>query len=128
MRVELTEIKISSRIRQDLGDLGPLIDSMRRVGQIHPILLDADNRLVCGYRRVEAAKALGWDSLDARQIDVESRHDLLLMEAEENIARKAFTPDEMGRIDGLLSRHSRRGWFWRLYAFFMDLLDRIFRR
>ncbi|MCB1172128.1 MAG: ParB N-terminal domain-containing protein [Leptospiraceae bacterium] len=128
MRIQLDQIKVSNRIRKDLGDLGPLIDSLRRVGQLQPILIDGDNRLICGFRRLEAARQLGWDSLDTRQIDIDSKHDLLLMEAEENTARKNFNPAELERIDLLLNRHSRRGIFWKIFAFFLDLLDRIFGR
>lgn len=128
MRAQVSEIKTLNRIRKDLGDLSPLVDSMRRVGQLQSILLDSDNRLICGYRRLEAAKALGWDSIEAKQIDVDSRHDLLLMEAEENISRKSFTSDEMARIDDLLHRHSRPGVLWKFIAYLMDLLERLFKR
>lgn len=128
MRIGIDEIKTTNRIRKDIGDLSTLIDSMRRVGQLQPILVDSDKTLICGFRRMEAARELGWDSLEYRQLDVDSRHDLLLMEAEENISRKNFTADEMARIENMLHRHSRTGFFWKFIAMIIDFFERIFKR
>ena len=128
MRIKISEIRIGNRIRKNAGDLTALKDSMRRVGLLQPVLVDPGNHLVSGYRRLEAAKVLGWESIEARLVDVEDKKERLLVEAEENTTRKDFTPDELARADKLLDRYSRTGIFWHFVAWFMDLLERVFRR
>ena len=127
MRVKISEIRIGNRIRRTTGDITTLKESMRRLGLLQPILIDPQNNLVAGFRRLEAAKDLGWESIEARLVDVKNRQERLIVEAEENTTRKDFTPDEMTRADKLLERHSRTGIFWKFFAWFMDLLDRLFK-
>ena len=47
-------MNIETRFRQDLGDLKPLIESIKRHGLLHPIVLSEDNQLICGRRRLAA--------------------------------------------------------------------------
>ena len=47
-------MNIKTRFRQDLGDLKPLIESIKRHGLLHPIVLSEDNQLICGRRRLAA--------------------------------------------------------------------------
>ncbi len=128
MKLNISEIRVGNRIRRDPGDLSELKDSMRRLGLLQPILVDTNNILVAGYRRLESAKALGWDSIETRLVDVQDKRDRLIIEADENITRRDFTPDELEKADQLMERYSREGWLWRVMAWFLDLIDRIFRR
>ena len=54
--VPISNIKYEDkfRFRKDLGDLGPLIESIKRQGLIHPIVITEDNQLICGRRRLAA--------------------------------------------------------------------------
>jgi len=128
MRIKISEIKIDNRIRKNSGDLTPLKDSMRRLGLLHPILIDPSNHLVAGHRRLEAARQLGWESIEARLVDIKDKKDRLIIETEENTTRRDFTPEELSRVDKLMNRYSKQGFFWRLISWFLDLIDRIFRR
>lgn len=128
MRMKLTEIRIGNRIRKNPGDLSELKDSMRRLGLLQPILVDTDNNLVAGFRRLEAAKELGWETIDARLIEVKDRKERLIIEADENVTRRDFSPEELQKADELLERYSREGIFWRIWSWILDIIDRIFRR
>ncbi len=128
MRMKLTEIRIGNRIRRNPGDLSELKDSMRRLGLLQPILVDTDNNLVAGFRRLEAAKELGWETIDARLIEVKDRKERLIIEADENVTRRDFSPEELQKADELLDRYSREGIFWRIWSWILDIIDRIFRR
>ena len=48
------------RFRKDFGDLIGLAASMRELGLLQPIVVTTDGRLLCGERRLRAAKLLGW--------------------------------------------------------------------
>jgi Fe-S-cluster containining protein len=67
----ITAIKVGNRHRKLLGDLEPLAESLETVGLLHPVVVDAKNRLIAGQRRLEAAKLLGWKTVPVRVIDLD---------------------------------------------------------
>ena len=96
MIVKIDDIKIKKRVRRDLGDLEALKDSLKQYGLMNPITLNSKYELVAGERRLEAAKSLGWERINAIVLDknVDKLHQLE-MELEENNQRKEFTDDEL---------------------------------
>lgn len=88
-------IQVGHRHRRDLGDLTELVDSIRDMGMLQPITISPDGVLICGARRLAAAKQLG-----LRQINVWIRADIstplqhLLAEQHDNMIRKPFSPAE----------------------------------
>lgn len=92
-------ITVGQRHRREPGDLTPLMDSMQRIGLLQPVTITPDGYLICGYRRVEAAKSLGWSTL---RVWVRSgiSDDLtrLLAERDENTTHKPLTPLEAARL------------------------------
>lgn len=95
MLVNISEIKIKRRVRKDLGDLEPLKDSLRRYGLLNPVTIDSQYNLIAGERRLAAAKAIGWTSINAVIINNVSPLTKLELEIEENNQRKEFTDAEL---------------------------------
>ena len=95
MLVNISEIKIKRRVRKDLGDLEPLKDSLRRYGLLNPVTIDSQYNLIAGERRLAAAKAIGWTSINAVIINNVSPLTKLELELEENNQRKEFTGAEL---------------------------------
>ena len=56
--VALADIKVGEGHRSDLGDIGALVDSIRRVGLTTPPVIDGDHNLLLGRRRLEALMRL----------------------------------------------------------------------
>ena len=96
MLINIEDIKVKKRVRRDLGDLTALKDSMHRYGLMNPITLNSNYELVAGERRLEAAKSLGWERINANILDsnVDNIRQLE-MELEENNQRKEFTDEEL---------------------------------
>lgn len=96
MLVKIEDIKVKKRVRRDLGDLTALKDSMHRYGLMNPITLNSNYELLAGERRLEAAKSLGWERINANILDsnVDNIRQLE-MELEENNQRKEFTDEEL---------------------------------
>lgn len=111
MQVLITNIKVPDRVRKDVGDLDPLMESLKRCGQLNPITLSREMELIAGFRRLSAAQRLGWKMIDASVVDGLTALRRLEMELEENVYRKDFTPDELlegvKRLEAL--RHPKFG-------------------
>jgi ParB-like chromosome segregation protein Spo0J len=100
-------IRVGPRVRKDLGDLGPLIDSIREHGVLQPIGVTPDYDLVFGYRRLVAChERLGFDTIPAQIIDVGN---ILRAEIDENEVRKDYTPSEKVAIVELLRGYTHGG-------------------
>lgn len=88
-------ITVGVRHRNDLGDLGPLMSSVNRLGLLQPVTITPEGVLVCGCRRLEAIKRLGWRTL---RVWVRSglSDDLtrLLAQQDENATHKPLSPLE----------------------------------
>src|SRR4029078_7625519 len=91
-------MNIKTMFRQDLGDLKPLIDSIKRHGLLHPIVLSEDNQLICGRRRLAACMQLGYKEIE---FTYTRSTDLREAETDENneTIRKSFTVEEIAEID-----------------------------
>ena len=94
MKVPLKEITLGERARKEYGDLEELGESLTRLGQIQPIVLDENNCIRAGGRRYSAAILLGWDDIECVYMEDLSPIEKKEVELEENIARKSFTWQE----------------------------------
>lgn len=112
--LKIADIRIGDRIRSFPGDLSALKESMQSVGLLNPILVDSSDRLIAGYRRLTAARQLGWETIDVRIVDVADTDLRLLMEIGENTARQDFSPEQLARGEKRLRRCRNRGAGWKL--------------
>lgn len=98
--MKIADIKIGSRARQVTGWLDDLQRSIDALGVLQPIGVTPSNELIFGYRRLMACKALGFEEIPARVIDVNADDPVtaLRMEQAENEVRKDFTASEKVEI------------------------------
>ena len=94
MLVPVEDIKVKKRIRKDMGDISSLAESMKRLGQISPIVITKKNVLVAGGRRLEAARFLGWRTINAVVAEIPDELTMLEYEVEENAQRQDFNREE----------------------------------
>ena len=133
MKIKTADIIVKERVRIDAGDLGPLMESLDRVGLINPVTITDSKELIAGHRRLEAAKRLGWDVIDCHIVFPSSGIERLRIEADENITRKDFTEVEIERYREKLRYLSSRGiarfilWLKRLLRKLINLLKGMFR-
>ena len=92
-------IVVGERHRRDPGDLTPLMDSLKRVGLLQPVTITPDGYLICGYRRLEAAKKLGWHTLRVWvRSGISDELTRLLAERDENTTHKPLAADEAAKL------------------------------
>ena len=126
MLVPLESIVIRKRIRRELGDISGLVESLKNHGQLTPIIINRRHDLIAGFRRLQAAKRLGWRSIEAVMIDRPTERQKLEVEIEENIQRLDLSPEELA--EGMARLHKLRhpALFARIWAFILRILRSIF--
>lgn len=125
MLIPIKDIKIKRRVRKDLGDLSALKESLKLYGLMNPITLNQKYELIAGERRLQAAKQLGWTTINANIIDNLSEIEQLEMELEENNQRKEFTDAELMEGYKRLERLKNPNFFYRIFLFFKRLFEKI---
>lgn len=96
--IPIADITIGDRVRQDLGDLAELSQSITaNGGLIQPIVVTRDLRLVCGERRLAALAEADWTEAPVVYIDTDNGAAQALAERDENTCRKPFSPVEASR-------------------------------
>jgi len=97
--IPIDEILVNDRFRKEIGDVSTLARSIEEVGLLHPVVISESRELIAGYRRIEAYRLLGRDTIPCRVVPL---HDLRLGEVTENTQRKGFTVSEMVAINRTL--------------------------
>jgi ParB family chromosome partitioning protein len=128
VQVPLDEIIVKKRIRKDMGDIIALADSMKRYGQMNPIVLNNRNRLIAGGRRLEAARYLGWRTINAVVIDVNESLPMLEYEVEENLQRQNFTAEELAQAARRLNKLRNPGFFRRIWNALLRFFAKLFKK
>jgi N6-adenosine-specific RNA methylase IME4 len=100
----IESVVVGERFRRKLGDIDALARSIKEVGLLHPIVVDDENRLVAGYRRLLAAKKLGWKEIPVHRVSLD---DIAKGEMHENLVRKNFTVSEIVAIKRALEPRVR---------------------
>lgn len=95
----VTSIVIGVRHRTEMGDLGPLMTSIQRLGLLQPITITPDGVLLCGRRRLEAVKQLGWRTLRVWvRSGLSDNLTSLLAQQDENTLHKPLAPLEAASL------------------------------
>ena len=127
MRIPIDEISIKQRIRQNLGDISQLMESMRIHGLLNPIVVTPQRELIAGHRRLESAKRLGWISIDAVILSDLDEIEKLQIEIDENIHRRPLTPDELAEAYERLEKLQTPPFLIRVWRRIVVFFQRLFR-
>ncbi|AAX18047.1 ParB N-terminal domain-containing protein [Borrelia turicatae] len=128
MLIDLEQIKIKKRIRQNIGDTSTLKESIKKHGLIYPIIIDKNKNLVAGFRRYQVLKELGYKEVDVKVIPTEDKKILLEIELDENNARKSFTKSESESGEEQLKYYSEKNIIIRFLKFIILKIKKILKR
>ena len=126
MQIPVKDIIIRKRIRKEYGDIHELAESKKRFGQISQITVNKANVLIAGGRRLEAAKFLGWRTINATVIDADEKLARLELEIEENIQRRDFTGEEIAGATRQLYKLKNPNVFRRILNVIVLFFKRLF--
>jgi ParB family transcriptional regulator, chromosome partitioning protein len=95
----LDAITVGVRHRKDLGDIDELAHSINEIGMLQPITITPDGILVCGHRRLEAVRRLGWRTIKVWiRSGISNRLTELLAQQDENSLHKPLSPTEQADL------------------------------
>jgi ParB family transcriptional regulator, chromosome partitioning protein len=114
VRIGIGQIEPAPRPRESNGDLTSMVASIRKVGLLHPVIVDRRNRLIAGGRRLEACRIAGLAEVPAFRVDVDADSMAgLSIQADENLCRLGLTQAELDRHIRMKTATMRRGKsFW----------------
>lgn len=101
--IELKDIEVADRIRENLGHIEGLAHSMLSIGLLHPIVVQPVKkpkkngphyRLVAGGRRLAAAHSLDWPSIPCHFLSELTDAEARAIELEENLKRQDLSWSE----------------------------------
>lgn len=103
IKITLREVQLSSSRPTIPETVNALAESMRASGLINPVIVKRsviyDGSIMCegfkvvaGNHRVSAARALGWDEIDAFVVDGDGGLQAELIEIDENLCRAELSP------------------------------------
>jgi len=89
-------VVVKSRVRQDDGDLATLVNSIRKLGVLAPIIVDKNNVLITGGRRLEACRTAGVGTIPALRLDIDYDGMAALdIQSDENLCRQPLSAEEL---------------------------------
>lgn len=135
MEIQISKIKIKKRVRKEIGNLKPLMESLERNGLLNPIIINEKNELLSGYRRLMAAKRLGWNTIEVKVIKTSNDNlKKLEIELDENLLRKDFTPEEINEglslkkeLLKLKNMSPFQRFFYKIFKKIIDFIKKLFK-
>ena len=127
MLVPIEDIKVKKRVRKEMGDITALALSLKRFGQISPIVITKNNVLIAGGRRLEAARSLGWATINAVVAEIPDEVTKLEYELEENIQRREFSREEEEEAIRKIVKLKNPSLFRRIINAIIRFFKRVFR-
>ena len=101
--MKIKDIKVGDRLPEGPRRYQNPSKSIQEIGLLHPIVVNQDNELIAGQRRLEACKLIGRTEIPATMVNLD---DIIKGEFHENPVRKGFTLSE--RVAILLEIEKRR--------------------
>jgi ParB family chromosome partitioning protein len=101
-KIRISSIIITDRTRKDLGNIDSLAESISSVGLMQPIVINENNELVDGQRRIKAYTQLGRTEIPFFRVNLEQ---IVLGEFHANSNRKDFTPSERVAISKAVEKY-----------------------
>lgn len=92
--MRLHDIKLKSTYLRTETDVDKLKASIKAVGLIHPLVINAKNELIAGGRRYKALSELGWESVPVMKVERDELEQELIS-IDENLVRKPLSKYEM---------------------------------
>ena len=103
--IPIKDIIIKERYRKEFGDIDTLADNISSVGLLQPVVINENNELIDGQRRILAYQKLGRNEIPYFKIDLKK---VFLGEFSANYYRKNWTISEMVAIKRAIEPYEKK--------------------
>jgi N6-adenosine-specific RNA methylase IME4 len=93
--VKISDIKIGNRLRKKATDIESLAASIENIGLINAIVIDENNNLITGYRRIKAFEYLSRTEIPCIHVNFNNP---VKAEYDENVERTEFALEDIAEI------------------------------
>ena len=94
--IDIDDIKIQKTVRTDMGDLSSLEQSIRNLGILSPVIIDKNNNLIAGSRRVQASRNAELKEIPAFKLQLDScSMEALDIQSDENLCRLDLSAEDL---------------------------------
>lgn len=99
IQIDINEINVRTQLRNGMGDLSSLENSIQKLGLLHPVIIDKNNVLISGSRRLQACFNAGISTIMAIRFDIDA-NDMASVEiqSDENHCRETLTAEELEKL------------------------------
>lgn len=97
--IDIDAVVIKDRLRKDTGDIETLESSIRNLGLLFPVVIDKNNILISGARRLKACRSAGIKKIPALKLNVDFRSMTALdIQSDENLCRQPLSARELEEL------------------------------
>jgi ParB family chromosome partitioning protein len=93
--VKIADIKIGNRLRKKATNIESLAASIADIGLLHPPVIDGNNNLIAGFRRIKAYEHLGRTEIPFTRVNISNA---MQGEYDENVERADFALEDIAAI------------------------------
>ena len=94
--IDIDNVIIKSQLREHNGDLLTLENSIRKLGLLCPVIIDSNNVLISGRRRLAACRNAGIKKIPALKLDIDANSMIALdIQSDENLCRQPLSSREL---------------------------------
>ena len=94
--IDIDSVKIQKTVRTDTGDMDSLEQSINNVGLLSPVIIDEQNNLIAGARRLQASRNAGLQQIPAFKVHIAcDSMEALDIQSDENLCRLDLSAEEL---------------------------------
>ncbi len=102
IEIETADVIIKRSVRENYGDLQSLVASIKKLGLIYPVIIDKNNILISGNRRIEASLEAEIKTIPAVRLEIEyNSPEALEIQADDNLCRLPLTAEDFDELINL---------------------------
>ena len=96
IQIDISNITINNTLRNGMGDLSSQENSIQKLGLLNPVIIDRNNALISGSRRLQACLNAGITQVTAIKFDIDA-NDMTAVEiqSDENHCREQLSAEEL---------------------------------
>ena len=99
IEIAIENVVVKAPLREEFGHLSTLENSIRKLGLLYPVIIDRDNVLIAGARRLQACRNVGLETVAALRLDIPfTSMKALDVRSDENLCQEALTDAELEKL------------------------------